>query len=58
MLAAFNAPTGRAGGSPAGIPGNCGSGRYLIAADGPANMFSGCVPHSASGSANLARQMG
>ena len=54
ISAASSAPTGSAGGGPAGIPGNGWSGRCLIAAGGPANMFSGCLSHSASGSANFA----
>ena len=54
ISAAFSAPTGRAGGGSAGIPGSGGSGRCLIAAGGPAKTFSGCLSHSASGSANFA----
>ena len=36
ISAALSAPTGRAGGGPAGIPGNGGFGLGLIAAGGPA----------------------
>ena len=50
----FKIPTGRTGGGPAGIPGNGGSYCCLIAAGGPTKIFSGCIFHSASGSANLA----
>ena len=53
ISAAFSAPTGKAGGGPAGIPGNGGSGRCLMAAGGPTNTFSGWLFHSESESANL-----
>ena len=54
ISAAFSAPTGRAGGGPAGIPGIGGSGCCLIVSGGPAKIFSVCVSHSESGFANLA----
>ena len=54
ISAALRAPAGRAGGGPAGIPGIGGSGRCLMAAGGPTNMFSGWFSHFESGSANFA----
>ena len=54
ISAAFSTPTGRADGGPADIPDTGRSGRCLIAAGETAKMFSDCVSHFASSSANLA----
>ena len=56
ISAALRGPTGRTRGGPAGIPGIGGFGRCLIAAGGPAKMFSGCASHSSSESANFASE--
>ena len=41
ISAALRGPTSRAGGGPAGIPGNGGFRRGQIPAGGPTRMFSG-----------------